>query len=177
MSTEPEFKFREMPCWRVTPDVDRSISAGRVAYRFDAGIRHERLIGYSVEANIPLLTALLESLLAIARPTGPLEISATSWLEDLPARARQAQLGVPYEGSDEGRNGYRFECRCLAGETTDVLRALWMWSSEFSIRIAAGPPFVSPVEFQMFPEHIDVADISVSAEDEQHIRTLLLPAA
>jgi hypothetical protein len=177
MSTKADFSFRGMSTWRVTPDVDPSVELGRVVYRFDVGIRHERLIGYSVEANGRLLLELFETLLFTTRPGSSLHVGAKSWLEDLAVHASQARITVAFEGRDAGKDGYLFACECQPGEAAQLLTALWSWSSEFWIQIPASPPFGANVTFQMFPEHIDIVEISVAVRDEEYIRGFLSPAA
>lgn len=177
MAHDPDFRYRQAPAWRITNEFDHSTEVGMVTYRLDIGIRHQRLIGYSFEANLPMLTDFISALLQLARPLDPLHIEAQSWLEDLGQLVQRDLPSLSHEAGDGGRKGFYFRCDMQPDRVLSLVTALWPWSSEFSVAVPATAPFTSPIQVQMFPEHLDEVDLIVSADDEPLIRNLFVPAA
>jgi hypothetical protein len=177
MEADSHFRYRGTRGWRIPPAVGPSVDVGRVAYRLDVGIRHEMLVGYTVEANLALITELMASLLRVTRPTGELHVEARSWLEDFREHAVRLSFALPHEAGDGGKSGFFFRCDTEARNASKVISCFWSWSCEFSIRFLAAKPFTSPVELRMFPEHIDVAELVVSEADEPLVKGLFESAA
>jgi hypothetical protein len=174
---EPDFHFRNAPGWRVTSDMDGRVAQEDVVYRLDVGIREKQVIGYSVEANVGLVADFLNALFRVANPVGEVRVEARSWLEDLGELATRSRAQMPWEAGDAGRQGFYFHCHTDPAGSVELLMCLWPWSSEFTIRFEFGEAADSGIVFCMFPDHVDIAEVLVSARHEAVIESVLAAAA